>query len=200
MRILFADWVIYLDVELVERQERETMTATYKIDPAHSSAQFVVRHMMITNVRGLFNNLQGTAVWDPADPGQTKIDAVIDASTINTHEPQRDAHLKSPDFLDAEKYPTISFKSTGATAAGEGELNVTGDLTIHGVTKSVVLKVEGPTQEGKDPWGNTRIGASATTKIKRSEFGLTWNAALETGGFLVGDELKIEIEISLIKA
>jgi polyisoprenoid-binding protein YceI len=175
------------------------MSATYKIDPAHSSAQFVVRHMMITNVRGLFNNLQGTVTWDDANPGATAIDAVIDASTINTHEAQRDAHLKSADFLDVEKYPTITFKSTGASGNGDGEVNVKGELTIHGVSKPIVLKVDGPTAEGKDPWGNLRIGASATTKIKRSEFGLTWNAALETGGFLVGDELKIEIEISLIK-
>jgi polyisoprenoid-binding protein YceI len=176
------------------------MSTTYKIDPAHSSAQFVVRHMMITNVRGAFSDIQGTIAWDPADPGLTKVDAVIDATTINTQEPARDTHLKSADFLDVEKYPAITFKSTSAASAGEGELNVTGDLTIHGVTKPVVLKVEGPTAERKDPWGNTRIGASASTKIKRREFGLTWNAALETGGFLVGDDLKIEIEISLIQA
>jgi polyisoprenoid-binding protein YceI len=172
----------------------------YKIDPAHSTAQFVVRHMMITNVRGAFSNIQGSINWDAANPGSAGIEAMIDASTIQTHEAQRDAHLKSADFLDVEKYPTITFKSTGAEFAGEGELNVKGDLTIHGVTKPVVLKVEGPTAEGKDPWGNARIGASATTKIKRSEFGLTWNATLETGGILVGDDLKIELEVSLIKA
>jgi polyisoprenoid-binding protein YceI len=173
--------------------------ATYKIDPAHSSAQFVVRHMMITNVRGLFNNVQGTVTWDEDNPGATAIDVAIDASTINTHEEQRDTHLKSADFLHVEKHPSITFRSTGAAATGEGELSVTGDLTIHGVTKPVVLKVEGPTAEGKDPWGNIRIGASATTKIKRSEFGLSYNAVLETGGFLIGDELKVEIEVSLIK-
>ena len=176
------------------------MSTTYKIDPAHSSAQFVVRHMMITNVRGAFSNVQGTIAWDAVNPGQSKIEAVIDAATINTQEAARDTHLKSADFLDVEKYPTITFHSTSVESAGDGELKATGNLTIHGVTKQVVLKVEGPTAEGKDPWGNVRIGASAATKIKRSEFGLTWNAALETGGILVGDDLKIELEVSLIKA
>jgi len=174
--------------------------STYKIDPAHSTAQFVVRHMMITNVRGAFSNIQGTIDWDAANPGNTSIEAVIDATTIHTQEAARDAHLKSADFLDVEKYPTITFKSTSVESTGDDEVSVTGDLTIHGVTKPVVLKVEGPTAEGKDPWGNARIGASAHTKIKRSEFGLTWNATLETGGILVGDDLKIELEVSLIKA
>jgi polyisoprenoid-binding protein YceI len=173
---------------------------TYKIDPAHSSAQFVVRHMMITNVRGGFSSVQGTVVYDPENVKDTSIEAIIDASTINTMEPQRDTHLKSADFLDVEKFPTITFKSKSVSAAGEGELNVTGDLTLHGVTKEVVLKVEGPTAEGKDPYGNLRIGASATTKIKRSDFGLTFNAVLDTGGVLVGDDLKLELEVSLIKS
>jgi polyisoprenoid-binding protein YceI len=176
------------------------MKTTYKIDPAHSSAQFSIRHMMITNVRGGFSGLQGAIVYDPNDLSQSSIEAVIDTATIKTMDDQRDAHLKSPDFLDAEKYPKITFKSRKITPAGDGELNVTGDLTIHGVTKEVVLKVDGPTPETKDPFGNIRIGASAATKIKRSDFGLTWNAALETGGFLVGDDLKIELEISLIKS
>jgi polyisoprenoid-binding protein YceI len=174
--------------------------STYKIDPAHSSAQFVVRHMMITNVRGAFSNVQGSIAWDAANPGNTSIEAVIDATTINTQEAPRDAHLKSADFLDVEKYPTITFKSTSVESTGDEELSVKGDLTIHGVTNPVVLKVEGPTAEGKDPWGNARIGASATTKIKRSDFGLTWNATLETGGILVGNDLKIELEVSLIKS
>ncbi len=176
------------------------MTTTYKIDPAHSSAQFVVRHMMISNVRGGFSNVQGTIAWDAANPGQTSIEAVIDATTIHTREDDRDAHLKSADFLDVEKYPTITFKSTAVESSSEDQLKVTGDLTIHGVTRPVVLKVEGPTAESKDPWGNTRVGASAATKIKRSDFGLTWNTVLEAGGVLVGDDLKIELEVSLIKA
>jgi polyisoprenoid-binding protein YceI len=175
------------------------MKATYKIDPAHSNAHFVVRHMMITNVRGAFSKLQGTVVYDSENPAASSIDVTIDAATINTQEPDRDKHLKSADFLDVEKYPTLEFKSKSVTKAGDGELRVKGDLTLHGATKEVELKVEGPTPEGKDPWGNARIGASATTKIKRSDFGLSYNAALETGGILIGDDVKIELEVSLIK-
>lgn len=156
--------------------------------------------MMISNVRGGFRSVQGTVVYDSNNLSESSIDAVIDASTISTLDEQRDAHLKSGDFLDVEKHPQIAFKSKKIEPAGDGEWKVTGDLTIHGVTKETVLKVEGPTAEGKDPFGNTRVGASATTKIKRSDFGLTWNAALETGGILVGDDMKIELEISLIKS
>jgi polyisoprenoid-binding protein YceI len=174
--------------------------ATYSIDPAHSSAQFTVRHMMISNVRGGFKSVKGTVVFDAENPAATSIEASIDVTSISTLDDQRDGHLKSADFLDVEKFPTIEFKSTSVAPVGDGELKVTGDLSIHGVTKSVVLRVEGPSVEGKDPWGNTRMGASATTKIKRSDFGLIWNAALETGGILVGDDLKIELEIQLIKA
>jgi polyisoprenoid-binding protein YceI len=175
------------------------MKTTYTIDPAHSHAQFSVRHMMITNVRGGFGNVKGTVVYDPANPGDSTIETVIDTTTINTMDPQRDAHLKSADFLDVEKFPSITFKST-KVEGGSDELKVTGDLTIHGVTRPVVLKVEGASDETKDPWGNTRMGASGSTKIKRSDFGLTWNAALETGGLLVGDDLKIELDVSMIKA
>jgi len=178
----------------------DSMKTTYTIDPAHSSAQFSIRHMMITNVRGGFSSVKGTVEYDPENPTATTIDVIIDASTIRTLDDQRDAHLKSADFLDVEKYPTIEFKSTKLTPEGGGEASVTGDLTIHGVTRPVALKVEGPSGEGKDPWGNIRMGASATTKIKRSDFGLTWNAALETGGIMVADELKIELEIEMIKA
>lgn len=176
------------------------MKTTYKIDPAHSSAQFVVRHMMITNVRGGFSGVEGTIEYDPESDRESRIDVTIDASKINTNDAQRDAHLKSADFLDVEKYPAITYKSKQIVPAGKGEWSITGDLTIHGVTKEVVLKAEGPTAEAKDPWGNFRIGASATAKIKRSDFGLTWNAALETGGVVVGDELKIELEVSAIRA
>lgn len=176
------------------------MKTTYKIDPAHSSAHFVVRHMMITNVRGGFSKVEGTVEYDTDNPEASSVEAIIDVNTINTLDPQRDGHLKSPEFLDAEKFPTITFKSRKVEPQGDGEAKITGDLTIHGVTKEAVLKVEGPTSEGKDPFGNIRIGASATTKIKRSDFGLTWNAALETGGILIGDELKIELEVSAIRA
>jgi polyisoprenoid-binding protein YceI len=156
--------------------------------------------MMITNVRGGFSGVQGAIEYDPDRPTEASIDVVIDASNISTLDEQRDAHLKSADFLHVEKHPTITFKSKKLVKVGDGEWKISGDLTIHGVTKEVVLNAEGPTPEGKDPFGNVRIGASASTKIKRSDFGLTWNAALETGGILVGDDLKIELEVSAIKA
>jgi polyisoprenoid-binding protein YceI len=176
------------------------MKATYQIDPAHSSAQFTVRHMMITNVHGGFKKVSGSVVYDAENPANSSVNAEIDAASINTNEEQRDTHLRSGDFLDVENFPTITFRSTKVEKSGDDEFKVTGDLTIHGVTRPVVLNVEGPAPEGKDPWGNTRTGATATTKIKRSDFGLTWNAALETGGILVGDDLKIELDLSLIKA
>lgn len=176
------------------------MQATYQIDPAHSTAHFVVRHMMITNVRGAFSNIQGTVIYDPADFASSKVDVSIDVSTIHTQVDERDAHLKSADFFNVQNFPKITFQSKRIERSGDDELKVFGDLSIHGVTQEVILKVEGPTQEEKDPWGNLRIGASATGKIKRSDFGLTWNAALETGGVLVGDDVKIELEVSLIKS
>lgn len=175
------------------------MKTTYQIDPAHSSAQFVIRHMMITNVRGGFTGVKGTVVWDPERPAEARIEAEIAADTLKTNDEQRDAHVKGPDFLDAATYPAITFKSSKVAPLGEGELSVTGELTIHGVTREVVLRVEGITGEAKDPWGNSRIGASASTRIKRSDFGLNFNAPLETGGVLLGDDLKLEIEVSLIK-
>lgn len=176
------------------------MKTTYKIDPAHSSAHFSVRHMMITNVRGGFSKVEGTVVYDPTDADASSVDATIDAASINTNEPQRDGHLKSADFLDVGKYPAITFKSTGLVKSGDDEWELVGNLTIHGVTKEIALAVEGPTPESKDPYGNLRIGASAKSKIKRSDFGLTWNAVLETGGIAVSDDLKIEIDVSLIKS
>ena len=163
------------------------MKTTYSIDTAHSTAHFVVRHMMITNVRGSFGKVSGTVRYDAENPAATSIDATIDATSINTNDPQRDAHLRSADFLDTDKFPIITFKSKKF----DGE-KLAGDLTIHGVTREVALTVDGPTSEEKDPWGNLRIGASAATKIKRSDFGLTWNAALETGGLLVSDKIEIE--------
>jgi len=156
--------------------------------------------MMISNVHGGFGSVRGTVAYDSQDVGASKIKVEIDASTLSTLENARDTHLKSPDFLHVEKYPTITFKSKAVTPNDDGELRVRGDLTMHGVTKEVILDVEGPSTEGKDPYGNARIGASATTKIRRSDFGLSWNAPLETGGILVGDDLKINVEVSLIKA
>ena len=168
----------------------------YEIDPVHSSAQFSVRHLMISNVRGEFAKVTGTVVYDPKNLKASSVEATIDATSINTHEPKRDNHLKSPDFFDVAKYPTLTFKSKKVEKAGAGKLRVTGDLTIHGVTKEVVLDVEGPTPEAK-MGPSIRSGASASTTVNRKDFGLTWNKALESGGVLVGDEVKITLEIEM---
>jgi len=176
-----------------------TGPVTYAIDPAHTTVDFRVRHLMVSNVRGEFSGVSGTVVHDPTNPANSKIEAIIDATTIATRDPQRDAHLKSADFLDVEKFPKITFVSTKITPASDGEWKAAGNLTVHGVTKEVTLKVEGPTPESKDPWGNVKIGASATTKINRKDFGLVWNVGLETGGVLVGDEVAIHLELELAK-
>src|SRR5882757_6027855 len=161
----------------VATQTTTTVTpATYVIDPAHSTADFRVRHLMISNVRGEFSGISGTVVFDPKNPANSKIEATIDATTINTREPQRDAHLKSADFFDVEKYPNLTFVSKSARSTAKDKLVIVGDLTIHGTTREVALEVTDITEEQKDPWGKTRIGATASTKIKRSDFGMTWNA------------------------
>ena len=170
----------------------------WRIDPAHSAAQFSVRHMMVSNVRGHFK-VSGTAKWDPQNPAASSIDAAIDVASLNTREVKRDAHLKSPDFFDAEKFPNMTFKSKKVERAGEGKLKMTGDLTIHGVTKEVVFDVEGPTQELKSPQG-TRIGAGATARINRKDFGLAWNRAIEGGGVVVGDEVQITMDVEMVKS
>jgi len=174
-------------------------TVTYTIDPAHSTAGFKVRHMMVANVRGEFSKVSGTVVVDASAPENSRVEAHIDASTIHTRDEQRDAHLKSAEFLDVEKFPEITFVSKKITGS-DGEWKITGDLTIHGVAKEVTLDVEGPAPEAKDPWGSVRSGASAVTKINRKDFGLVWNVALETGGLLVGDEVAITLELELLRA
>ncbi len=173
---------------------------TWKLDPAHSSAEFKVKHMMISNVKGTFTGLSGTLTEHPTDKSLSTIEASIDVNTINTGDAQRDAHLKSADFFDAAQFPTMSFRSTQVKPNGDGGYNVTGDLTLHGQTRQQTFVVDGPTAPGKDPWGNTRIGLSATTKINRKDFGLSWNAALETGGILVGEDVQITLEVQFIKA
>ena len=178
----------------------ETATTTWNLDPVHSTAEFKVKHMMISNVKGQFTGQQGVLAVDSADLVNSRVEVTIDAASISTRDLQRDAHLKSPDFLDVEKFPTLTFQSTRVTRVAEGELAVAGNLTIHGVTRNVVFHVEGPTAPARDPWGNTRLGLSATTKINRKDFGLTWNAALETGGFLVGDEVAIALDVQFVKA
>jgi polyisoprenoid-binding protein YceI len=172
---------------------------TYNIDPVHSSVHFSVRHLMVSNVRGEFSKLSGTIQADPTNPTASSVEATIDIDSINTRDAGRDTHLKSADFFDMEKFPTMTFRSTKVVLK-EGGAEVTGDLTIHGVTKPVTLEVEGSTEEIKDPWGNQRIGLSATAKLSRKEFGLTWNAALETGGVMVGDEVKVTIDLQAVRA
>ena len=178
----------------------QTTTTTWNLDPVHSVAEFKVKHMMISNVKGQFTGITGVLKVDEHDIAGSRVEAAIDASTINTREEQRDAHLKSADFFDVERFPILNFRSTQVKRIGADELAVAGDLTIHGVTRQVTFQVEGPTAAGKDPWGNTRIGLSATTKINRKDFELTWNAALETGGILVGEEVTITLDLQFVKA
>ncbi len=178
----------------------QTAVTTWTIDPVHSVAEFKVKHMMISNVKGQFTRMSGTLSLDEEDVTRSKVEATIDAASIDTREAQRDAHLKSADFFDAEKFPRLSFRSTRIRRSVDGELEVEGELTLRGVTRRVVFAVEGPTEPGKDPWGNTRIGVSASTKINRKDYGLTWNAALETGGILVGEEVTITLDAQFVKA
>jgi len=175
-------------------------TTTWKLDPAHSHAEFKVKHMMISNVRGSFSGLSGVLVEHATDATLSSIDASIDVSTITTGDEQRDGHLKGPEFFDIEKFPTMSFKSTKVQPNGDGGYSVTGDLTIHGQTRQQTFVVDGPSAPAKDPWGNTKIGLSATTKINRKDYGLNWNAALETGGILVGEDVTITLEVQFVKA
>ena len=171
---------------------------TYQIDPSHSTANFSVKHMMIAKVHGGFEKMSGSFIYDKQDVSKSSVEVTIDANSINTREPQRDTHLRSADFFDVEKYPTLTFKSIRFDQNGD-ELKVVGNLTIHGVTQQVTLEVEEPSEEVKDPWGNSKIGVSGKTKIKRKDFGLTWNSALEAGGVLVGDEISITLDVQLVK-
>lgn len=174
-------------------------TSRWEIDPAHSNASFTVRHLMVSNVRGEFTKLAGGLEVVGDDPTTAKVNVTIDAGSVNTREPKRDAHLRSADFFDVAKFPTITFTSKKVERAGEGRLKLVGDLTIHGVTKEVTLDVEELTPATKDPWGSVRVGAHATTKINRKDFGLLWNVALESGGVLVGEDVNITIDVELIK-
>ena len=174
--------------------------STWKIDPDHSNIGFKVRHLMVSNVRGNFEKHTGTVHIDDRDITKSRVEITIDAASINTNVAKRDAHLRSADFFDVAKYPTITFVSRKVVSAGTDKLKVTGDLTIHGVTREVVLDVDGPSRESKDPWGNIRRGVSAGTTINRKDFGLIWNKALETGGVLVGDDITIALEIEMVKA
>ena len=174
------------------------INGTYAIDPAHSTLGFVTRHAMVTKVRGSFTEFEGTASGDGKNPENATIELTIQANSFNSGNQARDEHVRSADFLDAEKYPTLTFTSTQVEVEDEDTLNVTDDLTIMGKTNSVTIPFDF-NGEAVDPFGNTRIGFEGKTKISRKDFGLTWNAALETGGVLVSDDVTLEIEISAIK-
>ena len=173
--------------------------STWKINPDHSSIQFQVRYMTVVNVKGSFDKFQGTVKLDEKNPAKSSVNVAIDSTSINTGVEKRDEHLRTDDFFDCAKYPTITFVSKKVTPAGKGKLKVIGDLTMLGVTKEVVLDVDGPTPEIKDPWGNIRRGATARTKINRQDFGMTWNKVLDTGGIMIGNEVNIIMEVELVK-
>jgi polyisoprenoid-binding protein YceI len=173
-------------------------TSTWNIDPAHSTAQFTVRHLAISNVTGNFTKVTGSVVLNEKDITQSQVSAGIDVSSVDTRVEARNKDLKSPNFFDVEKYPTIEFKSKRIVSGG-GKLQVIGDLTIHGTTREVTLDVDGPTPELSDPWGNSRRGISATTTINRRDFNLTYNNLLKTGEAVVGDNVKIQIDAEMVK-
>lgn len=175
------------------------LASTWSIDPEHSNIGFKVRHLMVSNVKGSFDKYTATVDIDDKDITKSKVTVSIDTNSINTNVQKRDEHLRSADFFDVAKYPEMTFVSKKITKSGKDRLKVAGDLTLHGVTREVVLDVQGPSKEIKDPWGNIRKGATATTKINRKDFGLTWNKALETGGVVVGDEITITLEIEMIR-
>jgi polyisoprenoid-binding protein YceI len=185
----------------VQEQVSGTGTTTWQIDPNHTLVEFSAKHLMITTVKGRFGKVSGSILVDEQNPDRSTVEAEIDAASLDTRTEQRDQHLRSPDFLDVEKYPTITFRSRrirGTSKQPGDEFQVTGDLPIHGTTREVTLNAvyEG---EGKDPWGGERVSFSATTKIDRPDFGLTWNQALETGGLLVGNDIKISIEVQAVR-
>jgi polyisoprenoid-binding protein YceI len=175
------------------------MASTWTIDPDHSNVQFKIRHLMITDVKGTFGKVKGVIKIDDKDMAQSAVEVTIEIDSINTGVAKRDAHLKSDEFFDAAKYPAMTFVSQKVTPIGKGQIKILGVLSIHGVSREVVLDVEGPTNEIKDPWGNTRRGATATTKINRTDFGLNWNKPLESGGMMIDDTVFINLEIEMIK-
>ena len=185
----------------MSNEQMTAQTTTWNLDPAHSTVEFVVKHMMITKVRGRFATVNGTIEVDEAEPSSSRVEVEIDASSIDTRQEDRDTHLRSEDFLNVEEYPTLTFRSKrveGATFEEDNEFKVVGDLTIRGTTKEVTLDAvyEG---SGQDPWGGQRMAFSADTEIDRREFGLEWNQALETGGILVGNDVKIHLEAQAVE-
>jgi polyisoprenoid-binding protein YceI len=174
-------------------------TTEWKLDPQHSAAQFSVRHLAISTVRGAFSKVTGTVSVDDQDVSKSTVNVTIDVATVDTREPARDKDLRSDHFFDADHFPTMTFKSAKVEQVSPGKLKVTGDLTIRGNTKQVVLEVEGPTAPVKDPWGNQRAAVNATTKINRQDFGVKWNATMDNGGVVVGDDVNINIDAEMTK-
>jgi polyisoprenoid-binding protein YceI len=173
---------------------------SWRIDPLHSSAQFSVRHMMISTVRGQFGSVKGTVLYDPKNPAASSVEATIDCSTVNTGEAKRDADLKTAEFFDVQRYPVMKFKSKSVVVEAPGTLKVTGDLTINAITRQVILAVEGPTPPVRDTQGRDKIGVSGTTKLSRKEFGILYNPVMEAGGVAVSDEVSIILELELIRS
>jgi len=184
---------------LVLTSAQAATAESWKIDPVHSAAQFAVKHMMISTVRGQFSKVSGTVDYDPKNPKAAKVDATIDVSSVDTHEPKRDAHLRSADFFDTDKFPSMTFKSTRVLEAKAGKLKLAGDLTLHGVTREVTLNVDGPSAPITDPGGSTKVGASATATINRKDFGVSWNKTMDGGGVMLGEEVPITIDVELVK-
>lgn len=174
-------------------------TTEWKIDPAHSSAQFAVKHLGISTVRGAFSSVKGAVQWDDQDVTKSSVDVTIDVNSVDTRVPDRDKDLRSERFFDVEHFPSMTFKSKKVEQVAPGKLKVTGDLTIRGVTKEAVLDVDGPTPPVKDPWGNQRMAINATSKVNRQDFGVKWNAKLDSGGVVVGDDVAITIDAEIIK-
>ena len=172
---------------------------TYQIDPSHSAAYFKVRHLTIANITGEFGKVTGSVTFDSDNPAASSVEASIEVASLYTRDGNRDNHLKAADFLDAEKHPNITFQSKSVASSGKDSFSVTGDLALHGVTKPVTVAVQGLGGEVKDPWGNLRLGAEAKTRLSRKDFGLTWNATIESGGFLISDEVDISLDIELVR-
>jgi polyisoprenoid-binding protein YceI len=199
MKLNITRWTAAAGLAAVLTLSASAATTTWQIDPMHSDAGFAVTHLMISTVRGEFHNIKGTVVLDDKDISKSTVSVTIDATSVDTREPGRDKDLKSANFFDVEKYPTFTFKSTKVESVGGGKLKVTGDLSIHGVTKSVVLDVDGPKSPIKDPWGMQRSAVSATTKINRKDFGVNWAKTMDTGGAIVGDEVNITLDIEMVQ-
>jgi len=173
--------------------------AAYQLDADHSSIQFKIRHLTVSNVTGTFNRVKGSASIEGEDPSTLKAEVTIEAASIDTGHEKRDEHLRTPDFLDVAKYPVITFVSKRIVKGEPGKLKLIGDLTLHGVTREITVDLEGPTPEIKDPWGNFRRGTTGTAKIDRRDFGITWNKALDTGGLVVGNDVGIYVEVEWVR-